>query len=206
MSAALVKASPMDFLRIVILKDCGDLFGPIIPKLVNLSFADGKFAEMFILLLKKPGADTNEMPNFQPITNLDTFGKILERLALKQLRRYLEGCWNIGPLQWVYRDLHCIETAMTKVVSDLLTAADSKFPSVLLSLDISAPFDTLDHHRLQRLGLVTGYSIGYSRILLVVNILSQWMVSDHQPLSSSLLCRRDRFLNRSSLLFALRQW
>ena len=37
---------------------------------------------------------------------------------------------------------------MTRVVSDLLTATDSGSPSVLLSLDISAAFDTLDHRRL----------------------------------------------------------
>jgi len=37
---------------------------------------------------------------------------------------------------------------MTRVVNDLLTAVDSKMPSLLLSLDISAAFDTLDHNRL----------------------------------------------------------
>ena len=37
---------------------------------------------------------------------------------------------------------------MTRVVIDLLSTADSKTPSVLLSLDISAAFDTLDHRRL----------------------------------------------------------
>ena len=37
---------------------------------------------------------------------------------------------------------------MTKVVSDLLTNVDSGYPSLLLSLDISAAFDTLNHKRL----------------------------------------------------------
>ena len=37
---------------------------------------------------------------------------------------------------------------MTKVVNDLLVAADSGKPSILLSLDISAAFDMLDHTRL----------------------------------------------------------
>ena len=34
------------------------------------------------------------------------------------------------------------------VVSDLLSAVDGGEPSALLSLEISAAFDTLDHHRL----------------------------------------------------------
>ena len=37
---------------------------------------------------------------------------------------------------------------MTRLVSDLLTATDSGSPSVLLTLDISAAFDTLDHRHL----------------------------------------------------------
>lgn len=58
------------------------IFGPIIARLVNLSFIEGTFSEMFrvgqaaIPLLKKPSADTNDMPNFRPITNLNTIGKI----------------------------------------------------------------------------------------------------------------------------------
>ena len=37
---------------------------------------------------------------------------------------------------------------MTRVLNDLLTAADERVPSLLLSLDISAAFDTLDHAQL----------------------------------------------------------
>ena len=52
---------------------------------------------------------------------------------------------NGAPLQSAYRAFHSTETAMTWLVSDLLTATDNKTPSVLLSLDVSAAFDTLDH-------------------------------------------------------------
>ena len=55
---------------------------------------------------------------------------------------------KLGSQQSVYRTLHSTETAMTRVVSDLLTATDSGSPSILLSLDISAAFDALDHLRL----------------------------------------------------------
>ena len=69
---------------------------------------------------------------------------------------------------------------MIKVVNDLLTVPNAKSPSVLQSLDISAAFDTL----VQTVScvlkncsdLVTHNSNGYSRILPVVIILSQWIV------------------------------
>ena len=52
---------------------------------------------------------------------------------------------NNGPLQSAYRVFHSTETAMIRVVSDLLTKVDTGSASVLLSLDISAAFDSLDH-------------------------------------------------------------
>ena len=52
------------------------------------------------------------------------------------------------PQQSARRALHSSETAITRVLSDMSTAADSKLPTVLLSLDISAAFDNLDHNRL----------------------------------------------------------
>ena len=85
------------------------------------------------------------MANYRTITNLNTMGKILERLAQKQLRRHIEQSPNVGSQQSAYRALHLTETAMTKVVSYLLSATDRQTPAVLLALDISAAFDMLDH-------------------------------------------------------------
>jgi len=55
---------------------------------------------------------------------------------------------NCNNLQSAYRAFHSTETAVTKIINDLLLAVDSGQPSVLLSLDISAAFDSLDHERL----------------------------------------------------------
>ena len=43
------------------------------------------------------------------------------------------------------------ETVVTKIVGDLISAIDSGEPSVILSLDTSPAFDTLDHRCLMRL-------------------------------------------------------
>ena len=44
-----------------------------------------------------------------------------------------------------YRERHSTETALLKVQSDILTALDSGSGAVLLMLDLSAAFDTIDH-------------------------------------------------------------
>ena len=143
----------MDYVQTTVLKGAADVFGHIIANLSNLLFSVGVFPRSFKVgqvtpLLKKPGTGTTDMANFRLITILNTIGIILERLAMTQMRSHMGNSPNLASQQSAYRALHSTETAMTRVVSDLLAAIDSGSPSVLLSLDISAAFDTLDHRRL----------------------------------------------------------
>ena len=53
---------------------------------------------------------------------------------------------NLYPsVQSAYRERHSTETALLKVQSDILTALDSGSGAVLLMLDLSAAFETIDH-------------------------------------------------------------
>ena len=59
----------------------------------------------------------------------------------------------LNQFQSAYRPGHSIETALLKIVNDLLLSLDDGNISLLASLDLSAAFDTIDHnilrHRLQ---------------------------------------------------------
>jgi Reverse transcriptase (RNA-dependent DNA polymerase) len=97
-------------------------------------------------IIEKPGANTSDLANYRPITNLNTISKILESLAKNQEHLHLSP--NLNTLQSAYRSLHSTEMAMTKVVNDLLMATDSGKPFIPLSLDISVAFDMPDDTRL----------------------------------------------------------
>jgi len=79
-------------------------------------------------------------------TNLSVVSKLLERLVTQQLTTYL-----LPDLQSAYRAHHSTETAVLKVVGDILLALNSGNVALLSLLqDLSAAFDTVDHDTLLR--------------------------------------------------------
>ena len=60
-------------------------------------------------------------------------------------------------MQSAYRPRHSTETALLKMVNDILAALDSGNIASLVMLDLSCAFDTIDHHiLLHRLHSVFG--------------------------------------------------
>ena len=121
-----------------------------------------KFKLALILpLLKKPGLPKSELSNFWPISNLNTIGKILERLALARLFPHISIFPSFCPLQSAYRKFHSTETALLKLTNDIMETIDSGKITILTALDMSAAFDTLDHatllHRLEHTFGLSGF-------------------------------------------------
>ena len=169
------KSSPLDYVPTSLLKSCADTFSIIISHLANLSFKQGTFPSKFKLalvspLLKKPGLPKSDLANFRPISNLNTIGKILERLALACLLPHISISPSFGPLQSAYRKYHSTETALLKLTNDIMENIDSGKITILTALDMSAAFDTLDHttllHRLQYTFGLSGFVITWIRSYL----------------------------------------
>ena len=71
-------------------------------------------------------------------------------------------------MQSAYRKYHSTETALIRIVNDIQRALDDQCESILVLLDLSAAFDTMDHAiYLERLRFCYGFS----------NLVLQWFTS-----------------------------
>ena len=75
-------------------------------------------------LLKKPDLTVTTHGQYQPISNLSVVSKLLERLVFQQLYDYLAKVDLLPCLQSAYRTHHSTETAVLKVLADILLAVD----------------------------------------------------------------------------------
>lgn len=91
--------------------------------------------------------------------------KLLERLVARPLIAYLTAFQLLPELQSAYRAHHSTETAVLKVLGDILQAIDSGNLAALTLLDLSAAFDTVDHQillqRLQKSYGIDGFALNW---------------------------------------------
>ena len=142
-----VKTCELDPLPSTLLKDFLDDLIPYFTCVINKSLATGNFPSVFKSavirpLLKKPSLDPDNLKNYRPVSNLSLLSKLTEKIVLLQLSEHLQTNNLLYSLQSAYRPGHSTETALLKIVNDLLSALDEDKVSLLSLLDLSAAFDT----------------------------------------------------------------
>ena len=121
--------------------------------IINSSFDEGHFVAsekrgLVRPYLKKMGLDVNDLSNCCPVTNLTHLSKIIEGAMLEQLVPFLAEVGVVPSYQSAYRKLHSTETALCKIHNDLVSNTCHGKAYILVLLDLSAAFDTVDHQLL----------------------------------------------------------
>lgn len=137
--------------------------GPSILSIVNSSLSNGSVPSclkhaVVSPLLKKPSLAATELINFRPISKLPFLSKVIEKVVFSQIAPFLSMNALLDEFQSGFRAGHSTETALVKVLNDLFLASDSGRAVVLIMLDLSAAFDTVDHSiLLKRLECEVGF-------------------------------------------------
>ncbi|KAF7249253.1 putative RNA-directed DNA polymerase from transposon BS, partial [Varanus komodoensis] len=83
--------------------------------------------------------------NYRPVANIPFLGKVLERVVAGQLQALLDETDYLDPFQSSFRPGYGTESALVALYNDLCREKDRGSASLLILLDLSAAFDTIDH-------------------------------------------------------------
>ncbi|KAI5608745.1 hypothetical protein C0J50_12193 [Silurus asotus] len=169
-----------------ILKEAVDIIGPILV-FINSCFSVGTVPAAFKHAiagpqLKKPNLDSSILSNYRPISNLSFSSKLMEKLVFTQLQFHLQLHVIGDTFQSGFRARLSTESALLRVHNDILGALDGKSSVVLVLLDLTAAFDTVDHviliSRLQHVVGLQGAVLNWFSLYLTNRTFSV-MLDDH---------------------------
>ena len=153
----------------------------------------------------------------RPISNLKFICKMIEKAISYQLTNYLRDNDLEESLQSAYKTFHGTKTTLVKVHNDIVSEIDNQSYVILLLLDLSAVFDTVDHKIvLQRLSCrfgIDGKALRWFKSYLenrkqVVNVkgstsCSNWGVAYPKDLCWGLYCM---YCTRSAWRHCQKSW
>ncbi len=167
------KSCSLDPWPTFLVKDCLDILVKPLTQIINMSLSEGVFPDQFksaivTPLIKKPSLDKSVLKNYRPVSGLNFVSKLIERVVTKQIKFHLSSNGLDNLYQSAYKTGHSTETTLLKIKSDIHINLAQNKPTVLVLLDLSAAFDTIDHALLsERLTSWFGFS----------NIVSKWFRS-----------------------------
>ena len=151
----------VDNLNAFTLKFFIERIADILTYIINLSFETKIFPERWKYALIKPIPKVNhpvKETDYRPISLLCTLSKIIEKLAALQINSYLGKHNLFDPNQSAYKKFFGCHTALLKITDDILDAIDDSELTLLILLDFSKAFDTINHRLLLEKLSIIGFS------------------------------------------------
>ena len=149
-----INCSPEDSIHVTLVAQNVDILLPFWLELVNLSLTMGSMdclkSAIIIPLLKELDdfIDTEVFKNYRPVSNLLFLSKLVARCVAPRLDKHMIDNNLQSKYQYGYKKGHSTEMLLVNVANSFLSAFDNKQATVLLLLDLSAAFDTVDQDKL----------------------------------------------------------
>jgi hypothetical protein len=127
-----------------------DILSPTILQIVNKTILESTFPDslkhaVVTPILKQPALNPEELKNYRPLSSIPFLSKIIEKDIYDQLDNYLETNNLYAYHQSAYRKNYSCESALVELIDDLQRITGNEEEAVLILLDSSAAFDTVDH-------------------------------------------------------------
>ena len=88
------------------------------------------------------------MKNYRPVANLSFISKIIEKAIASQIQNQLKKNDIVDNFQSAYNAGHSCEIALLRVYNDIITTIGGGNGALLVLIDLSAAFDTIDRANL----------------------------------------------------------
>ena len=114
----------------------------------NLSLKSGTFPEKMKIAQVTPvfkSGNTSLMTNYQPISALPCFSKMLERIMYNRLYKYLTGNNLLYCKQFEFQKGHSPEHAVLQLIEQINQSFEKNEFTLVVFADLSKAFDTVDH-------------------------------------------------------------
>lgn len=178
----------VDGLNIFVIKTLMGRISSILTHIINVSFEHSIFPERWKKAIIKP---IPKVPvpitpsDYRPISILPALSKIIEKLVNIQIVSYLTMHSLLDPYQSAYKKNHSTQTALLKLTEDIYDCIDDSEITLLVLLDFSKAFDTVNHKlllaKLKILGFqdrtcdwISSYLTGRSQRVETENESSEW--------------------------------
>ena len=123
-------------------------FTSTLARVINKSFQEGIFPEQMKLARVTPihkEGSKSKVGNYRPISLLNSFSKIYEKLMHSRLSEYLESHNSLYENQYGFRSGRSCEHALLNAQNILLESLSKRQVSLLLLIDFSKAFDMVEH-------------------------------------------------------------
>jgi hypothetical protein len=157
-----------DNINIQHLKHLGPIAIKYLTDIYNLSIQQNKIPDSWkiakIIPIPKPNKDLNQGTSYRPISLLSPISKCFERLILNEIQEYLPKENH----QHGFKKQHSTITLLNKLTDKIATGFNKKQPperTVVVSLDMSKAFDTVNTHKLINKILHTNIPANFIKII-----------------------------------------
>ncbi|KAL1137588.1 hypothetical protein AAG570_009287 [Ranatra chinensis] len=97
-----------------------------------------------VTVFAKPGKDPTDLKNYRPISLLNTMGKILEKIILKRLNKFIHDNSPLRPERCGFHNQHSTSHQLLRVVESITRGFNEHRSTGGLFIDIEKAFDRTD--------------------------------------------------------------